>query len=168
MNRIILLCDEINSGKTSNLKTWLSVKKNVFGVLSPKVGEGRIFENVQTGEKWKMEAGSESDVLLVGRYKFSPQAFEKAIDAIHKGLEAKDERFVVIDEIGPLEFQGLGFHSILLQSLAKLDFDSNLTLILVIRKKLLENFISEFQPKNYQVLNVIKFLSLGNQDLDKN
>ncbi len=158
MNRIVVLSDEINSGKTTAILKWKEQVSNVFGVLSPKDIGGRIFEDAKTGEKWPMEAREQESAFEVGRYKFSRLAFEKAIDSISKGLNQSGLRFVVFDEIGPLEMRNSGFHSILSESLAIILKDPELQLLVVVRKSMLIEFIDKYQISDCKVISVIDFL----------
>jgi len=164
MNKIIVLSDEINSGKTTAILKWKEQVSNVYGILSPKENEGRIFEDAKTGEQWSMLAQEGESALEVGRFKFSLAAFEKAINSISVGIKEKGTRYVVFDEIGPLEMQNLGFHSILNQALTTSFFDPELLLLLVIRRSLAKEFVDKYQVKYLEVFNVMDFLNLISPD----
>jgi nucleoside-triphosphatase THEP1 len=157
MAGIFVLSDEINSGKTTSLLKWKAQVSNVYGVLSPKGINGRIFQDAKTGEQWPMEANEGESTLEVGRFKFSQTAFEKAIWSVSVGLEEKGTRYVIFDEIGPLEMRNSGFHSILSEALTIKLLDPELQLLIVIRRSLLKEFIEKYQVEDLEVFSVIDF-----------
>lgn len=59
-----------------------------------------------------MEAeADESAVLSVGRFQFSKNNFDRAIGIIRDAIP--QDGWLIIDEIGPLELKGEGFHDVL-------------------------------------------------------
>lgn len=100
------------SGKTTSLEKWAGDRRDVNGILSPVIGGLRYFRDIRSGETFPMEAvENEDEVWEVGRFRFSRSAFEKAIQLLRAAIQAPG--WLVIDEIGPLEMRGAGFHDIL-------------------------------------------------------
>jgi len=160
MRKILVLSDEINSGKTKLISQWKEGKSNVFGILSPKENGTRIFEDAYSGEKWPMEAlENENDVLEVGKYRFSRSAFDRAFSAIYYGLNSKGPRTIVFDEIGPLEIRSLGFHVILTEVIILSQQDLELQIVCVVRTSILEQFINKYQVESANVFSVLDFLA---------
>jgi nucleoside-triphosphatase THEP1 len=146
--KIVVVSGEINIGKTTALQQWLSTNHHykITGFLTPKTLQERIFLKIDSNTYLKMLAEEdESDSLNIGKYKFSISSFNDITNYTLKSLESKPD-FVVLDEIGPLELKGLGFHE-LLKSL--LSSDSNL--ILVIRNTLLEDIIQHYKLYEYDL-----------------
>lgn len=62
-------------------------------------------------EQFAMEAEGGEETLTVGRFAFSKKNFDKAIRIIRDAMNLPG--WLIIDEIGPLELRGEGFHDIL-------------------------------------------------------
>lgn len=118
---IFILTAPIRSGKTTSLIKWSEQRNDVHGILTPVVDGKRIFLDIATNEQWAMEAtlrqtqGNE-ETLLIGRFVFSKKGFEKAIQLIRDSIDKKG--WLIIDEIGPLELRGEGFHDVVKEVLA--------------------------------------------------
>lgn len=146
--KIVVVSGEINIGKTTALQQWLSTNHHykITGFLTPKTLQERIFLKIDSNTYLKMLAEEdESDSLNIGKYKFSISSFNDITNYTLKSLESKPD-FVVLDEIGPLELKGLGFHELLTSLLS---LDSNL--ILVIRNTLLEQIIQNYKLYKYDL-----------------
>jgi len=127
---VYILTAPIQSGKTTSLLQWAEGRNDVHGILTPVVDGKRLFMNAQSRQLFLMEAKEgETETLQVGRFVFSKNNFDKAIqiirDAIHK------EGWMVIDEIGPMELSGEGFSEVLKEVLAK----RQRNILLVVRDK---------------------------------
>lgn len=146
--KIVVVSGEINIGKTTALQQWLSTNHHykITGFLTPKTLQERIFLKIDSNTYLKMLAEEdELDSLNIGKYKFSISSFNDITNYTLKSLESKPD-FVVLDEIGPLELKGLGFHELLTTLLG---LDSNL--ILVIRNTLLEQIIQNYKLYIYDL-----------------
>ena len=77
--------------------------------------------------------------LEIGKYKFSAISFEKAITQTIKSIELHPN-FIVVDEIGKLELNGLGFHRLIIELL---QIETNL--ILVVRNSLVEEVKAHYK-----------------------
>ena len=128
--KVYILTAPINSGKTTSLLNWLERRNDVYGILTPVINGKRVFMNAHTKEQFLMEATEEeNETLVVGRFTFSKANFQKAIQIIRNGI-SKNE-WLIIDEIGPLELSGQGFHDVLIEALQS--FEGKL--LLVVREK---------------------------------
>jgi nucleoside-triphosphatase THEP1 len=139
MKHISIITGEINSGKTSFLEKQVFNRKDVGGILTPKINGKRFFKIIATQEIFEMETiALDSQCLQIGNYFFSKDGFEKAnkilIDSVHY-------LNLVIDEIGPLEINEKGFYNTLL-FLLQSNFKHHL--ILVVRKKLIDTVLQKF------------------------
>jgi len=151
--KIFILKGAIGSGKTTFLLNYCN-QKNVGGVLSPIINSNRHFMNIETKETKLMEAKeNETEALNIGRYKFSPKAFEWAnkilIDCTNKNYET-----IIIDEIGPLELQGKGFAETLKFLLSHHETKSDL--LLVVRENLANGVLDYFGIKKENVFDFEK------------
>lgn len=152
MNKVFILTGEIHSGKTTSLLEWIDGRNDVKGILTPMINNERIFFDIETKQKFKMEAAGEEEFLSIGRYKFSKQNFEKAKAIIQNSIYKKG--WLVIDEIGPLELNEQGFHDVLVNSLDQRDQK----ILLVVRNSILEEVKNKFQIENAVVVSSINDL----------
>jgi nucleoside-triphosphatase THEP1 len=154
---IWILTGEKQIGKTTFLQQWVEKRNDVIGFLSPVVGEKRFFYDIEQQIFTHIETASteNENVLVVGRFRFSKEAFEAVEKKILAMLQKKiDAKILVIDEIGTLELeQKKGLCFILIQLLANpLKFD----LLLVVRSSLItaiSQLISTY-GKPYQVFSL--------------
>ena len=160
MNRkaIYLLSAPIRTGKTTALQHLLSGKKNSSGVLTPDVEGKRQFMDIATGQFFNMEAREdETNVLAVGRFRFSRHSFEKAAGILNQAPIADGWR--IIDEIGPLELRGEGFGPVLKGLLA--DYAAHeMRLLLVVRDTLLDEVCRHFRLDDFAIVII------GKEDLE--
>lgn len=116
--KIYILTAPIQSGKTTSLLQWSEKRKDVFGILTPVVNGKRMFMNAHSRQLFLMEAkGGETEVMKIGRFVFSKNNFDIAIQIIRDSIEK--EGWLVIDEIGPMELQGEGFSAVLKEVIAR-------------------------------------------------
>lgn len=115
---IYILSAPKGSGKTSSLMQWSSERNDVYGILSPVVEGKRMFLDMQSREAFPMEAvEGEAAVFKVGKYIFSRNAFDRAIDILDRARLKKG--WLVIDEIGPLELRGEGLNEVVLRCIQR-------------------------------------------------
>ena len=137
---VYILTAPVQTGKTTSLVNWSAKRNDVYGILTPIVDGKRVFMNAHTKEQFPMEAiEGEKEVLTVGRFIFSKRNFDKAIQIIREAIDKK--KWLIIDEIGPLELQGRGFHDILREVLLKRKGN----LLLVVREGLAEKVQQYFE-----------------------
>jgi nucleoside-triphosphatase THEP1 len=153
-NKIIILSDEIQSGKTTFLKEFCKKQNNVGGILTPVVNEKRMIYDITNKSYFDMEASEKEKNLSVGKYIFSESAFAKAQNIILTEIENKNLNYLIIDEIGPLEIiKRKGFYEVL-NTILKSTF--TFTLILVVRKKLITDFATSINLQNLEILSLEK------------
>jgi nucleoside-triphosphatase len=150
--QIVILNGPIQTGKTTSLVIWSQERKDVSGILSPIIEGKRFFMNANTREAFPMEASpGESSILIVGKYAFSKKGFDKATEIIIQGI--KNEGWLVIDEVGPMELRGEGFHDVLKNVLD--DGNEKQTVLLVVRDGLAEEVKKKFEIENAIVINSV-------------
>jgi nucleoside-triphosphatase THEP1 len=140
---ILILSGPKHSGKTTFLQKWV-LGKRVGGVLSPVGKDGkRYFELLPGKEKLHMEAlPGEFPTIPVGRFSFSFENFEKAIQHVYQSAD-QDFPQIIIDEIGPLELREEGFFHVLRDLLPR-QRAGKTQLMLVIREELVEEVLDFF------------------------
>lgn len=155
MSKIILVSGEKQIGKTTKLFNKFSEKNYVGGVLMPVIDEVRHFYFLSDKAYLNVETEAFDDTqILVGRFCFSKEAFEKANETILKNIGIKS--IIIIDEIGPLELKSYdGLFSSLnyaLEHISTIRF-----LILVVRPSLVEELkeLCENYCKNVGVVLLV-------------
>lgn len=141
MSKIYILTGPIRSGKTSALLRWSAEQKSIGGILTPEINGDRVFQILPGNLILPMLANSEEETMEVGRFRFSKNSFQQAIQAIYRSLEEKKE-WIVIDEIGPLELRGEGFADLLHYMLRNKERDYQI--LMVVREGLTEKVIDFF------------------------
>lgn len=149
--KIIILTGEIQTGKTTTLFNWVKTRNDSAGVLTPVKNGKRFFYSIPDAVFYDMEAAkNDSAILQVGRFTFSAAQFEKANDSILKWLSEPQWKYLIIDEIGPLE---LNHQKGLWTSLVKiLQMNIDSTIILVVRKLFSEHIRMIFEEKGFDVV----------------
>ena len=109
--QVYILTAPIQTGKTTSLVQWSDKRNDIHGILTPVVEGKRFFMNANTRQLFLMEAKEEeTEKLSVGKFKFSKKNFEKAIQIIKDSIYKQG--WLIIDEIGPMELRGEGFHNV--------------------------------------------------------
>ena len=144
---IYILTGPIQSGKTTRIANWAMEKNDVFGILTPVISGKRMFTDLHSKNIFEMEANSwETEILTIGKFKFSKAGFSKAVEILRNGLNEK-KGWLVVDEIGPLELKGEGFSDILKEILHSASNQQKI--LLVIRESILEDVIQFFGLRQY-------------------
>lgn len=91
---------------------------------------------------------SETEVQQVGRYTFSSQTFSWANQVLIETSNLTGLKWLVVDEIGPLELQGKGLNPALETIFSNLP--PHLNLVLVIREKILESVLEVYGLTRYE------------------
>jgi nucleoside-triphosphatase len=154
-NRLFILSAPVRSGKTTALNNF-SKGKNCMGFLTPDINARRVLQDVETGKAVPFEAtGDVGNVgtQSIGKYTFYQSAFDEGSRIISHALSRKPD-WLIIDEIGPLELQGKGFHDILQTVLPQYTRSGGTgNLVLVIRDSLLKQVCEHYQIVDYQLLD---------------
>ncbi len=139
----------IRSAKTTRLATWAASQPHAAGLLMPDAPEGRLFRDVATGAEWPTAApAGDNNPLAIGRFSFSRAAFARAETTLLAAAANPATRWLLVDEVGPLELRGAGLAPALRQVL-ELVPAAGFDVVLVVREGLrtavAEGFgISEF------------------------
>jgi len=157
IKQVVILSAPVQTGKTTSLLSWSEKRTDVYGILTPVVEGKRMFMNAHTRQLFLMEAKEgEPELLQIGKFVFSKNNFDKAIQIIRDGMN--QEGWLVIDEIGPMEIRGEGFSEILKEVLAKRKHK----LLLIVRDKddMVNRVKESFGLADAQVIANIEALSL--------
>ncbi len=152
MERVYILTAPVQSGKTTSLVKWTEGRSDVYGILTPLVEGKRVFMNVQSRQLFLMEAKEgELETLTVGRFTFSRNNFNKAVQVIREGIDK--DGWLIIDEVGPLELRGEGFADVLKEVLSRREHK----IIVVVRDKeeTVEKVKEYFGLKSPEIINNI-------------
>lgn len=135
---MFILTGPLHSGKTTQLAAWCAARNDVGGVLSPVLSTtGRTFVDIRTGEQFPMTATPlDRAVVQIGRYAFASAAFAWAGERLRQATTNPGIRWLVVDEVGPLELRGEGLDSALRGLLP--DLGPSLNVVLVVREAAVE------------------------------
>ncbi len=144
MINVIILTGDKQSGKTSFLKNWCTTQQNIAGILTPIIDSKRCFYDIEKGAFYNMEVAANpplnDGILTVGKYFFSQQNFTKAATTLMDACGNNKLKYLIIDEIGPLELkQQKGFYQALLFVLQHLQ--KTVQLIIVVRQNCIEDMV---------------------------
>ena len=160
MKEVILLTGPKRSGKSTAVENWIKRKAGgVVGLLSPIINDKRYFKSIETGEEWAMEAASNEEGMLVGKYNFSKPAFEKACEILIEAAKNEKAELLVIDEIGPWELKKEVFHDTLK---GILNMENGVkTILLVAREGLVNDIRKHFgiAEENSRVMLITELLT---------
>lgn len=92
-----------------------------------------------------MEAEYDEEALVVGRFRFSRNSFNKATRLLRDSINK--EGWLVLDEIGPLELKGEGFSDIL----KRIINEREEKILLVVRKTLVDEVIRQFDLNRFDL-----------------
>lgn len=152
--KVYILTGNIQTGKTTALLNWCKQRNDVSGIATPVINGKRFFLNIATADTFKMEAAeTELDTLNIGRFRFSKDAFHRANAVLQ---QTKNSKYVVVDEIGPLELQQQGLYP----SIQFLLAEKKSNLILIVREKIVDAVIDFFQLQQPIILNTISLQQL--------
>lgn len=157
-SNIIILSDEVQKGKTTALGNLTKTDDLFEGFLTPVLGGLRYFlalSPISFLGFEKTERANKND-LKVGKFKFYYETFQIAKKMISQ-LHLSDKKYLVIDEIGKLEVENSGFEPELGAFLEKAKYLEDKTIILIIRKSLLDICIEKYNLQDATVLNIRQF-----------
>lgn len=148
--KVILLTGEIQSGKTTALLNWIKRGTETAGILTPVENGKRCFLSFPGIIRFEMEAAEdETDTLTVGRFRFSATNFERAINILKEQLQQPQWKYMLIDEIGPLELKSKsGFWPVITKILQG---KHNSIPVLVVRKQCCDELTALFKQNDFAV-----------------
>ncbi len=154
--KLFILAGPVETGKTTSLVKWSEQRDDVFGILTPIVNGRRTFMDIHARHLFEMEAtADEKEKLFVGRFTFSKINFDKAAQIIRNAMNRKG--WLVIDEIGPVELRGEGFHEVIKEIIAS--GNERQKIIFVVREGLVEQVEESFQIKNAVIIKKVSDLA---------
>ena len=153
MINVLILTGDKQSGKTTFLKNWCATQQNIGGILTPIVDDKRCFYDIETSSFYSMEVTANpplnEGILTVGKYFFSQKNFDKAATTLIEACTNNKFKYLIIDEIGPLELkQQKGFYQSLLFVLQYLQKSTQL--IIVVRQNCIEDIVQLLNVYNRQ------------------
>lgn len=151
MSRIYIYSGPIHSGKTTRLDKWIKQMPSVAGVLTPLINGKRYLHFVPTGEMHLLESDlSDTDLIeQIGKYKFLKKVFQISHEYLYN-LIRNTPKWIVVDEIGFLELDGMGFEPAVSHLIHKVTTKPDVNILLVVRDTLKEKIIKYYQiDSNY-------------------
>ncbi|MBN1532432.1 MAG: hypothetical protein JXA20_07205 [Spirochaetes bacterium] len=149
MGRIFVVTGAIGSGKTTGLMEWAARQDRVDGILQPVIGGKRYMYHIasSTQRRLELDEGAPDDgAIRIGKYSFDRDVFRWGRARLERAFR-DDVRWLVIDEVGPLELAGGGLEPALGRIIAgRRQFHG--AIVLVIRKKLLDASIARYGLRN--------------------
>jgi nucleoside-triphosphatase THEP1 len=161
MKKINILTGPIQSGKTTRLIAWVKYHRHSSGILTPVINKVRYIYSIHANNYQRLQVDDdqipEKGVVKIGRYSFLESTFQWAREELISATTVQ-AKYLLIDEIGPLELSGRGLEpavSTILQHYIK---SPNYHLILVVRENLLEQVISHYNLEDHYITDY-SFLS---------
>lgn len=160
-HRIVVLTGPIRSGKTTRLAAWVRSRAaagaSVSGILAPANGHERRLCSIATGECRVLTANPgvpESRLVAIGPHRFDGAVFDWAREVITEavgtargaaGSANPGARWLVVDEVGPLELDGAGLGSAVGTAVrAAAGAGASARLLLVVRERLVERVLGHY------------------------
>lgn len=147
-----ILAGPVRSGKTTALLHWSRRRDDCGGVLSPDVDGRRVLQDARTGERidWQKDTSDDPEDVQIGRFVFDQQAFEVAVGWLDAAVADPAVRYVILDEVGPLELSGGGWDAWLRRALP---MATGKELILVIREGLVGKVLDRYATGPVQMVD---------------
>jgi nucleoside-triphosphatase THEP1 len=145
-----ILAGPVRSGKTTALLAWSHRRDDCGGVLSPDVDGRRVLQDARTGERirWQKDVSDNAEDVRIGRFVFDHQAFDTAVGWLNAAVADPAVRYVILDEVGPLELSGGGWDAWLRRALP---LPSGKELILVVREGLVGSVMDRYATGSSQL-----------------
>ena len=156
-DKILILSGEIGTGKTTALINWINSRNiRAHGVLMPLFEEKRHFYNpymdVTVAAESDQKTRDPEKVYEIGPYIFSKKAFRVASSWLRMKPPLNTDYYIV-DEVGHLELKDEGLEPDLSPVVkAALNHELSHTLILVVRKSLLDKVRKKYKLTKVKVI----------------
>jgi len=142
---VIIITGETGQGKSTFTRTIVNkltgdgIRVSGFCSRGVHINETRIgfdLEEIRTGNKTILarKTAEAEGWISQGHYYFDPRVFEEKSDLIFREVEAGAD-LLVIDEVGPLEMNDTGWHSLI----SRIINEKPLPMIWTVRKRLVGN-----------------------------
>jgi nucleoside-triphosphatase THEP1 len=145
VKKILIYTGPVQSGKSSRLLSFIQGRNDVGGILSLLIGGKKYLFDISSGDKRILEADLQDkvdDVIVVGRYKFKKKIFDWGREVLKKASE-ENHTYLIIDEIGQLEFEGKGLSPVADEIIIK-NISSVPNVLVVVRETLLNKFLEHY------------------------
>lgn len=146
MAEIVLLSGKKQSGKTTALFRFAG-KNPCRGVLMPDIDGERCLYFIEEKRIVPLRPTPSETPLVIGKYSFSGNAFLLARKYL---VTASPAEYTLIDEFGPLEFEGKGYNPELEFMLQKKGISSRF--IISVRESLTNLLAERLQNSGHQVM----------------
>ncbi len=151
MKKINIITGKIQSGKTTYLENHILSLNNVAGIIQLSQNGERYFKDITSTKLNKITAQIEDEnVFRIGRFLFYKEAFYWAKKNLKRAL-LNENSTIVIDEYGPLEFNGKGLEPVVTEVVEKVKRVDNQKIIVVIRENLVNDFLQKFSLTETEV-----------------
>ena len=115
----------------------------------------RFFIDISSGNRIELTSQSVGqDTFNMGNFIFRKSAFTWAKEILEQSLK-KGHKIIAIDEFGLLELHGEGLEPIFSKIIKKTKSNSDQKLVIVIRERLLKDFLKKFDLNENEVKIVI-------------
>ncbi len=139
---IFVFTGKIKTGKTTSLEKWV-LRKSASGILQPVIKGNRFFFDINSGEKFLMNATPEDkNPIILGDYRFSNEAFAWAKEKLSLAQKYKSD-WIIVDEYGKLEEKSFGLEPKVSELIMDYKERRDFNLLIVVRDYLLENFLKK-------------------------
>ena len=145
MKKLLIYTGPVQSGKSSKLLSFVQNRNDVCGILSPVIDGKKYLYDISSGENKLLEADAsdgENNIIVIGKYKFNKKVFEWGRDVLKKA-STQNHTYLIIDEIGRLEFEGKGFSPVADEIIIKKK-SSIPKVLVVVRETLVTKFLEHF------------------------
>ncbi len=151
---ITVLNGDIRSGKTTTLLNW-SKEHHCAGFLTPDHAGLRAIYNIAGSETIPFQVADNvtAPSLQIGRFAFLLSGFDMCYNIVAHGI-AQHYATIIIDEIGPLELQGLGHDRLVRDFIQEA---SPIHWIVVVRTQLREKVVEHYAWKNVEFAEITNF-----------
>ena len=148
---IDILTGPVRSGKTTSILNLRDLKKHIGGFATPDTNGKRIIVNLLSDEMAPFEKNEnerEANDVIVGKFRFSRQAFDLGHEWMMSHMENPSLTHLVLDEVGKLELQNLGFFSLFKDWTS---FQTDKKRLVVVRDYLVQDVIHHFNLRKFRI-----------------
>lgn len=164
MSRTVIISGPVRAGKTTAIERWCVGRSDTVGILQPVRRDGRHFLDIASQTSVPLEMVSNDQATEeVGRFRFSKAAFAWAEERLQIAAKDPEARFVLVDEIGPLELSGRGLDSVIRGTLAGISG----ILVLVVRETLVETVVAAYSIRDAAIVSAMEWPHVAQDLIDR-
>lgn len=144
-NNIYIFTGEIKSGKTTRLQNFISENPDSDGILAPVINGKKHLVRIKSNETKLLEndgSDNTAELTKICSYDFLKSVFVWGQDELFIAYK-NIPRWLIIDEIGPLEVRGEALEP-MVSKILKDEKPVGTNILLVVRKFLLEKVIEHY------------------------